>query len=646
MSFFRRFFGPKPDTPSPSPAGPPALPPSEHQETPQPLPLPKKPATHEAAAQIKDPVVVYDKYGREARISHDDWFNVLWDNIRENWNDPEKLSGLLINAFGKGFFAQVEKAALQLHRIDPRQDRSVNLLAIVYLQTNRPGDAQRLLSSYLQQHGEEAATLVNLAKALSLKGEDDLSLRTLWRALELDPNLDHGLEWYELIHNKKGGGSESIKALTRVAALPGSWRAQAWLARYHVRFGSKDKAIELYQQSLAAAGSPAPDDLLKQISGDLGIAGHIPDILNLVAPHFDPKWHGIAIGNNLLKANLDLGRIDAARALLNQLHSQQRPAWRETLDFWENELTKLDIETRPAISSSEADYTFLSFLGPVWRGNESPLISAIPPKSKDCSLIAFWGSSVEYHTRDAPPGVGRISRALPLFLAEYFAVNTDASTRTIIPWITNAGGAFVLRDIQWEDSTCCENVRLGTSPADWVVILHLNVLTKPWVIELRCLRTIDGHLLGTAKIPFHLERPSETLIALTMQVHAFLAEEAALHPAQPPKGWKIPQDMSAAHWLTRIEQCLVARCCATKEIKKGTLIPNPAEIIEGSLNLCLTLPEHPGARFLLCQILHSFSEIDRTLAASYLPRAKVLNREHPLPEPLQSLVDESLALLE
>ena len=48
----------------------------------------------------------------------------------------------------------------------------------------------------------------------------------------------------------------------------------------------------------------------------------------------------LTVGNNLIKAHLDLGRLDAARRILDALYALKRPDWRETLGFWDKELAK------------------------------------------------------------------------------------------------------------------------------------------------------------------------------------------------------------------------------------------------------------------------------------------------------------------
>ncbi|HBL64669.1 MAG TPA: hypothetical protein DDZ58_00560, partial [Achromobacter sp.] len=63
-------------------------------------------------------------------------------------------------------------------------------------------------------------------------------------------------------------------------------------------------ALALYREALAQAGEPVPGDLLMQMTGDLGNAGRIPDIVQMAAPHYRAAAHGPQVGNNLIKAYL------------------------------------------------------------------------------------------------------------------------------------------------------------------------------------------------------------------------------------------------------------------------------------------------------------------------------------------------------
>jgi tetratricopeptide (TPR) repeat protein len=209
MSFLRKLFGNK-STPSQAPA----------------------PAPPHTSKTEGEPIRVFDKFGRELLIERCEWLKLMHDNLRKHWNEPDPLAAHIIQALQDGFDAEVEEAAKQLHAIDTEPSRGATLLAVVYLQTKRPEKAEKLLVAHLKKHGEDGVLLTNLAKAQSARGRDADSLATLWHALELDPNQDNGLGWYEVIHREKEGEQGSIDALRRIADLPSSWRARLWLARH------------------------------------------------------------------------------------------------------------------------------------------------------------------------------------------------------------------------------------------------------------------------------------------------------------------------------------------------------------------------------------------------------------------------------
>lgn len=72
---------------------------------------------------------------------------------------------------------------------------------------------------------------------------------------------------------------------------------------------------------------------------------------------------------------------------------------------------------------------------------------------------------------DAP---GRMSRALPLFLAEQVEFNSHARIQTLIPWIVSDSPGFVLSGVAWKDEDAANYARQGAAKSDYVVITHLK----------------------------------------------------------------------------------------------------------------------------------------------------------------------------
>ena len=280
-----------------------------------------------------------------------------------------------------------------------------------------------------------------------------------------------------------------------------------------------ERALALYRESLSRVTQPVPADVLMQISGDLGNAGHLLELLAVVEPLFDPSFHGLQVGNNLMKAHFDLGEIEAARRILDRLYGLKRPDWRETLSFWELELAKARVELSPQLETGSIQMTMLTIEGPVWLRRDSPIAELFPGKLQESPRVSLLGSSAEAATNSQrvqyqlPDTAGRLSRALPLFLAEQLEFSTAARTYTLIPWIASGSGAFVLSGVRWSDEDAANYARQGEEPSDYVVIVHLKTQLDPWITELRLVPTIDVKCLGEFSVNFPPDKP-ETAVPI------------------------------------------------------------------------------------------------------------------------------------
>ncbi len=274
MSLLGKLFGQK-NPPASAPArscGAPSAPPA----------VPAPPAD-----PAKDPnmIRVFDAYGRELFITKQHWRDsVLLGHIEKVWNQADELAQVIIQSLHDGFAADMLKPAVHLLEIDPQQERAATVLAIIYRELKRPDDAEKVLQNFIVRHGETGSVLTNLAKVYSDRGQQDRSLQTLWRGLQLDPNQDNGMGWYEVIHREKSP-AERLAALRRVAAIPGSWRARLWLARDALVRRDLAAALAFYEEALAVAPRSPPADMLQQISGDFGKAHQLfgeqlPKLLN------------------------------------------------------------------------------------------------------------------------------------------------------------------------------------------------------------------------------------------------------------------------------------------------------------------------------------------------------------------------------
>jgi hypothetical protein len=404
---------------------------------------------------------------------------------------------VIVSAFNDGFFSEVLQAAAQLHRIDPLPSRGACAYAIALLKCNELEQAEEVLRRYLQQHGENGSVLTNLAKVYAARKQDQKAEEILWHALEVDPNQDNGLGWYAVMHRERKGEQGWTEALRCVAALPTSWRAQIWLARSALERHDLKNALELYRESLSRCSSEIPSDLLMQMSGDLGKHGDLTDLLQVTEPHFKPELHGLAVGNNLVKAHLDLGQIEEARASRQALRSQSSGLEADSL-LLGYEIAQARIKGTVVDQTRPLHSTMLYTDGPIWLKSGSPAAQLFALR-KEPIRACFLGSSAELHSpsievqlqiADSP---GRLSRALPLFLAEQVAFKTRASAQTLTPWVAEQLGGFVFSGKPWPDEDAVKYARQTQIQDDYVIVSHLKTKQNRGQLNCACFELKMGN---------------------------------------------------------------------------------------------------------------------------------------------------------
>lgn len=191
-------------------------------------------------------------------------------------------------------------------------------------------------------------------------------------------------------------------------------------------------ALAIYEEVLAAAVDRA--DVLVTISADLGINGHLQEIVELVAPRYDAERHGPATGLNVLQAYLALRNADAAQHVLDILFGLNRPELEERLHGFSNAIAELihadQVETvAPGGSAEPAKINLITISRPLWSYGLESVAGLLPPKETRGRRVAFAQLAVlglpdaMELAKKPEDELGRLSRALPLWLAEaiYFS---------------------------------------------------------------------------------------------------------------------------------------------------------------------------------------------------------------------------------
>ena len=206
------------------------------------------------------------------------------------------------------------------------------------------------------------------------------------------------------------------------------------LAAAREKLKAKDVAgaMAIYEGVLVGAGDRA--DVLVTISGDLGATGHVKELIELLAPRYDAERHGAAAGINLLQAYLVTRNAEAAQHLLDLLFSLQRPELEGRLVGFSNALAELFVSENEVadmpMTEAQTKVALVSIAKPMWfYGLESLAPHLLPRKEGKLRRVAFAQLALpgidDAGGRAARPedALGRLTRGLPLWLAETFAAS-------------------------------------------------------------------------------------------------------------------------------------------------------------------------------------------------------------------------------
>lgn len=221
------------------------------------------------------------------------------------------------------------------------------------------------------------------------------------------------------------------------AGTAGGVMPQLAAAREKLKAKDVPGAMAIYEAVLAGAGDRA--DVLVTISGDLGTAGQVNELIELLAPRYDAQRHGAAAGINLLQAYLATRNTDAAQHLLDLLFELKRPELESRLVGFSNALAEQFVSENEAadtaLPAEAAKISLVSISKPIWfYGLETIAPHLLPRKEGKRRRLAFAQYALpgldDVAARAAQPEepLGRLSRGLPLWFADTFAAGAGYDT--------------------------------------------------------------------------------------------------------------------------------------------------------------------------------------------------------------------------
>lgn len=493
-------------------------------------------------------ITVYDAYGRPMQVTREVWrTQVLPDQIKAHWQDPEGLYALIIQTVEDGLAEDVREAAQHLLSIDPVPERSHVTLGIVLMKTGRTDEARKLLTRYTEKHGETGTILTNYAKTF-----DDRTTHKeiLKRALRLDPNLDNALLWWASIHDEEGGIALRIASLEEIAALPGSWRALLLLGQAMLEQGKKDEALSHFRKGLFMQH----DDpgVLMQISGVLGQNGMIAELLQLIEPYYEPERHALPAGLNLLQAYLETGQTGKGMELLDALYALDMPPFREHLNHYA-EAFEARRENRAVPVQEPVSVDIFTMDTPPWYyGLKDPtwLLEEIPAKS--ARKVAFMPLAISTDLTQAQAMQenipGKISRTVALYLMEEVQLNTDIAAYAPIMAVRGGGPVVFGKEPTREELAGLMQRGL---PEGTTHVLTGIVTEQPEAFEvgIRLWDTALWQVVHHDRIQIPRAAPSDALLALRRNLIGFMQREGFAAASAVPCPWRNTEE--SPHFVSR-----------------------------------------------------------------------------------------------
>ena len=253
----------------------------------------------EVEPEEEEKISYYDEFGKEHIVEKKKWVEKkLNPDIRKNWDNVEALYPIVLDAFSKGAYAEVQEACLRIYSMDKDKERKANILGTYYI---KPGAYDRAIEMYKKYLSSETATesiYVNYATALEGSDRTWEAESIYLRALKLNPNSVAAFRnYFKLIRRK--GTKEYLKQLEKFSSERGSWRAKLTLATDYFKRGDKDNGNIYLRDALRESSYNA--ETMAVASGIYSMNHLFEELEQYVFPFYIPEKHGAYTTLNILE---------------------------------------------------------------------------------------------------------------------------------------------------------------------------------------------------------------------------------------------------------------------------------------------------------------------------------------------------------
>ncbi|QNU68134.1 hypothetical protein EHE19_006810 [Ruminiclostridium herbifermentans] len=544
-----------------------------------------------------DFIECYDEQGKKVLIPREEMIKtVLPNQFKNHWNTADALYNDILLALKDEFNKEALDAAKHLVHIDEIKERGYTTLAIAFMANELHGEAEKTLNEYINLFGKSALILTNLARVHYSRDDKEGALELVWESMCLDPNQEYTLQWWMLLDKEIGGKYNYIDLLKRATAIKGSWLPQLYLARYYLEQKDLESAKPLYEYVLNSALDELP--VLFIISGDLGNNGYINEIIDIIAPLYDPEKHDIMAGINILHAYLQTGNHVEGQKLINKLMKIERADVRAFLSKLSNdfELMKKGQPKKDNVSE-KIEYEIVITDKPVWYyGLKSP--EWLLPNELEKGNIGFLTfvdltNKTEKVTELQPEDdSGRMTRSLPLLLQEIMFFNYNKETRFLLPIAKDIGPAVI--KAEYDIKSLSDAAR--TNDLDLLVTGSITENGNEYEIKVilfesknKSIQAFDMKLLK--------EGNNTEFINSLNNIISKIAEISDIQPVEADY-YNVPNEDIVYNYLGALGQSLMQSLVDNKVVKFENLW-GERNILNWYLNLALSAPENVVLKIIL-----------------------------------------------
>ena len=401
-------------------------------------------------AEPKTHVEVLNAQGQRIRIPIEQYRKqALPEMIKASDTDPDRLTAVIMQAVRDGCADDVIAAANRLTVIDKKNiERALTVLAVVQRDCGDLDLAEGTLKELLQRKPGSAAAYVGLGMLQERQGNLEQCEQLLWQALQLDCNHPDAVHGYLQTRHRSVGDDGYPAEIEKVMALPGSWRAQLWMARLQLTRDNEAGAAAIYREVLSQ--EQVEGDALLMACADL-VQRQKHDLIDeLVVKRFVPGQHHPHIGAAILQHYHMQQKHELGEALLHQMYVHYGHMIGGDLQQFAVEFDRMRLSKLPPMPQLPANpkVNLMRLDRPSWYAGYGDPQWLLPQKGPGHKHVMVFALAIDGQPKLEPAQeeeVGRATRSLPLWFAEQIWLATPHRGTAALPMAENGGWAVLGR---------------------------------------------------------------------------------------------------------------------------------------------------------------------------------------------------------